>query len=314
MSVLINLTDRKTFTRKEFDDYKVVEIALPKGSNGFKDPVITFTEDGKILVTPKNAAPESGSFFENNVPACSDFPIKSLLPGFGGELTNWEPLEGEVSESDQQVWVLCESVSFPLANKGVKFSMLPLDEGLMLFCLKEGGVRFDVYNSDGYKAVNLTRGDFSLPEGVLFTTIDSSEDSLSFVTNAQAKRVLRNSFISGTVTASEKVYKVKHSQHTSENRSLNMAFSPNQEYTARLDGGRAYREEQERLKQEELERKELLAREAEAKARAEAELAEKLKKEEEAKSKKRTRGPGKGTAKTKERSKNADDLLQLLNM
>lgn len=313
MSVLINATSDQKFTRNEFDDYKIIEIVMPEGASGLQDPAFNFTNDDKIVITRGEDAFDDGTFEENNVPAIKGYPVKSLVPGYGAGLDSWEPLETGDEDGEQQIWVICDSVSLPLINKPIKFSMLPLDNGQMIFCLKEGAVRFDIIQNGEIKTLNLVRGNINLPEKVMYKTLCS--DELWFATTDKIHNILRNSFISGELVGSIKVRKVKHSQHTSENESLDIAFKPHPEYSARLDNGRAYHEEQERLRLEEEERQARIIREAEAKAKAEREMAEKIKAEEEAKAKKRNATTRtKGTAKAKKRSAGSDAFLDALNM
>lgn len=284
--VLVNLTDQVSFSRNSFSHFKNVEFKFNADKPMIMDPDIFLGED-TITIAQRGTAP-NGSISEKHIPAAPNYPFVSVATGFSSGLMDWVPEhkdeEGNLvdyfTDEDTEVWVICNYVSIPNNNRPVKFSLLPLDDGYMVFCLKEGTVRITKEVNGNYDEHVVSRGDQpGIADGTLYSTFSS--ENLPFAPDdSPALEVLRNSFISGTVTNRIQSRKIRGSQHAKSFDSQSIHFTPKIEFSARLDQGTAYEAEQVRLRK--LEEERIAQAERDAIMRAEAEEARARKEAEEA--------------------------------
>lgn len=295
MKELIDIEGSNQYSRQSYSNFKTVKIDF-NGAKSIKNPNIYFTENDEVVITASNLQ-SKGSFLEHSIPAADDFPVKSLTPGASEGLMSWEPLD-EVEydkdgtalppkPKDDELWVLCSMVEVGQSSKDFKFSMLPLDDGMMLFCLKEGIARFT--SSNGLSTV-LSRGGHRATDKTKFSSMDS--DYL-FFTSEKTYPILRECFISGTI----KNVVRKRTINGKKELTQEVSFRPNLEFSARLDNGKNYeemvarKEEEARLRELELEERErndeIMRAQAEARRAAEeaAEVVKEAKKNSSKKSK-----------------------------
>lgn len=268
--VLANLTNKTNFSRNSFSNFKNVTFEFPEGDNKIFDPSLYLNEDG-IVIAPKGKYP-NGDFKDNNIERASTYPFASAVPGNSGGLMDWDPVATDIDDveevDDVELWFISEYVAIPHLDKPIYFSMLPLDDGYMLFCLKYGAVRYNFTKFDGTdEEVLAVRGDVTIRDNTLFTTFDS--ESLPFATEgSHTYDVILNSFISGTIKSAIKKRKIRSSASSEKKMvSLDIFFTPKTEYSARLDNGAEYKREVEELRLRELKEAEERARQEEETAR-----------------------------------------------